>query len=145
MPSRKWLKGFKIRHPSLAVRTPEEVTRAAATVTAINISIWFDKITAYLEKKEILQHLNERPENWLNLDESGVDLNTMPHKIITTTAVPHSYSIAAAAHNERVTITLVASAGGFILSPQMILRSNFARSDDVAWASGGMIKFGDCP
>lgn len=56
------------RHEHLTQRKPENVSRAAATVTKQNIDIWFEKIVIYFERQELLEFLQSHPENVLNLE-----------------------------------------------------------------------------
>lgn len=140
-PTEKWLKGFVKRHPIVSQRTPESVTRAAANVNSLNITIWFEKLTAYLEQKNLLEFLKARPSHWLNLDESGIDLNAMPKKVFTTKRVKHTYRTDTSKHNTRITITMCISADGSILTPQVIFPTRFSRINDAAYAAGGNFWF----
>jgi hypothetical protein len=75
------------------------LTGAAAGVTPENISRWFQDVITYLEEVGDLQHLMENPQNILNLDESGIDVNMMPKKVFTTKNVLHTYLKESAKHH----------------------------------------------
>lgn len=138
-PSEKWLMGLRERHPIISLRKPEGLTSAAANVTSRNISIWFDNLIKYLEEENVLQHLMDRPQNILNLDESGIDLNAMPRKVFTTRNVKHTYLTESAKHRTRISVTMCVAADGSILPTQFIFPNTFSRMLDAAHAAGGKI------
>lgn len=130
------MKGFKSRNPTLSFRKPEGITAAAACVTPQNITIWFENLIAYLEEKNVLHHLLERPQNFINLDETGIDLNAPPKKIFTTKNVHHSYLKESAKHHARITMTMSITADGSILPSQIILPSSYSEIVTFAQTAG---------
>lgn len=107
------------------------MTSASATVTSQNIDFFFKNITDYI-KNNGLEELYGKPEVFLNLDESGFDLNALPSKILTSKNFGHSYSIETANHNQRISITACICADGTYLTPQIIYKSKFSRIEEAA-------------
>ncbi|KAG5673024.1 hypothetical protein PVAND_003102 [Polypedilum vanderplanki] len=79
-PSIKWLNGFLKRHPSVSVRTPENLGKASATVTQDDINRFFSKFYSYMVENGFEDVLS-RPDALFNLDETSFDLNQVPRKV----------------------------------------------------------------
>lgn len=124
------------RNPTLTIRTPELLTKASATVTSEDIDKQFKILTDYIERNG-LQELYDRPDAWYNADESGVDLNAHPSKIVTSKRIRHTFIVEKAGHHQRITITLCVCADGSILPPQVIFKKGFTRLEEAAYACGG--------
>lgn len=130
------------RNPSVTYRKPEAVTKASATVNSLNVSIWFDGIVEYLERKNLLEHFEKHPENKINLDESGVDLNAIPKKVFTLKSLRHTLHTESSKHHCRITITMAISAAGAILPTQIIYKNSYSRMADSANAAIGNLNEG---
>ncbi|KAG5671609.1 hypothetical protein PVAND_001802 [Polypedilum vanderplanki] len=80
-PSIKCLNGFLKRHPSVSVRTPENLGKASATVTQDDINRFFSKFYSYMVENGFEDVLS-RPDALFNLDETSFDLNQVPRKVL---------------------------------------------------------------
>lgn len=136
-PSRKWYEAFLLRHPELTLRKPEPVTSASATVTSKNLDFFFENIVNYIAANK-LEHLYGTPSAFLNLDESGFELNVLPSKVLVSRKAAHSYAVETAKHNDRITVTACICADGTYLTPQIIYKSSFSRMDEAAALARGI-------
>jgi hypothetical protein len=116
------------------------VTSASSTVTSQNLDFFFNNIIEYIEKNN-LHHLYGKPGAFLNLDESGFELNALPSKVLTAKNASHAYAIETAKHNERITVTACICADGSCLTPQVIYKNSFSRIDEAASLARGTCYF----
>lgn len=141
-PSPEWMDRFKKDHAEITSRKPEDVTKSVGYVTKEDLDIWFKKLQDYLKADDVnlFDFFESHPQNILNLDESGFDLNVKPKKVLTLKSIPHTYKKEAAKQHDRVTATVCVSADGFVLPPQIIFKNGFARMGDIAYTFGGKIR-----
>ncbi|KAG5674360.1 hypothetical protein PVAND_004334 [Polypedilum vanderplanki] len=69
------------RNPKITFRKPEPLGKAAAVVCEEDVDRFFYYFRNWLEKNDLL-HLLNRPEAFMNLDETGFDLNAAPNKVL---------------------------------------------------------------
>lgn len=81
IPGRKWLDLFLKRHPDIAKRETEKISKARAHVTEANIRYWFKEISKYCQEENIYAALND-PSRIFNTDETGFLLCTKTGKVI---------------------------------------------------------------
>lgn len=135
-PSNNWLAGMFHRYPTLTLRKPEELSKASANVSSLNLDIWFQNLINYLDRKHLLKQFQDDPGKTTNMDETGVGLNEMPKKIFTSKRVPHTYKVSNAKEKQCITVTIAVAADGHLFSPQIIFRKSFTRLSDCAFAAG---------
>jgi hypothetical protein len=128
-----------VKHtPELTSRKPEAIGKAAANVTPLDLDFWFERYQKGLEEDQILELISNNACRSLNLDESGIDLNTMPRKVVTAKSLKHTYMVNGAKMHERVTITVCVGADGHVFTPQIIFKSAMSRArlSECTFASG---------
>lgn len=71
-PSEKWWRGFKKRHPDIALRRPDQLDRGRAAMGNVNVmKDYFQLLKSTLEVND----LKDKPERLYNCDEAGLSLN----------------------------------------------------------------------
>ena len=71
LPGRKWFDAFLRRHPRIAHKKAEQLSKARAVLTENRIRLWFSDVRIQLaDKIEILQD----PRRVFNMDETVVYL-----------------------------------------------------------------------
>lgn len=81
-PGDGWYKAFLKRHPEVAVRMSEEVTRASAVVSESDIRNWFDSVEKLLDDVNLKQIL-EDSSRIFNGDETGFQLSPKTGKVLS--------------------------------------------------------------
>jgi hypothetical protein len=135
-PTSSWLQGFMKRNPTVAFRTPSAVSRASANVSPAEIVGFIDGVKTYLEKKNLL-HLLDNPSAWGNSDETGIDLNPAPTKVLAAKGGRNVYRVETSKPKARVTVLYTFTAHGKMLTPQMIVNESTNTIADIAFACGG--------
>ena len=86
------MQSFRKRHPNIAVRIPERVSKGRARVTEATIRNWFLKLSNYLD--EIGQSsILEDPNRIFNSDETGVVLCPKARKVISLRGTKNVYEV----------------------------------------------------
>ncbi|KAG5673183.1 hypothetical protein PVAND_003250 [Polypedilum vanderplanki] len=134
-PSKKWFNNFMSRNPKITFRKPEPLGKAAAVVCEEDVDRFFYYFRNWLEKNDLL-HLLNRPEAFMNLDETGFDLNAAPNKVLAKRGAKTVYTVHSAKVHDRITVTFCFNAAGETLRPQIIFKKNFSGLLQVAYASG---------
>jgi len=75
-PGKKWMQLFLKRHPEVAARTVEKITKSRSLVSEMNIRGWLLQIEQYLKQENVLDLL-KNPHRVFNCDESGFMLCTV--------------------------------------------------------------------
>jgi len=81
-PSKKWLKLFMKRHPTVAKRTVEKVTKSRSQVTQTQIEHWFDNVYSFFSENNMTDILDD-PSRIFNTDESGFMLCPQGEKVLS--------------------------------------------------------------
>lgn len=79
--SKGWLHGFLQRHPTISFRTPQTVSKASSKVTEEDIRRYHDGVKIWLEKNNLM-HLTTDPSRWINSDETGMEMNMKPSRVL---------------------------------------------------------------
>lgn len=77
VPTHSWFVRFMARYPELKLRKPEALKRGSATVAGEDLVGW----SAYLKERN-LAHILDEPERILGGDETGVEFNQDPAKVV---------------------------------------------------------------
>ncbi|KAJ8937929.1 hypothetical protein NQ318_005536 [Aromia moschata] len=80
-PGRHWYRAFLKRHPNLAKRTPEAVSKASSNVSEKDIRKWFCNIEQYLKEKQYFD-IHKDPTRVFNGDETCFLLCPKEDKVI---------------------------------------------------------------
>lgn len=113
VPGRKWLHLFLKRHPSIAERTVEKLSRVRANVTESNIRKWFSEVEEYLEAeglKTVLSH----PSRLFNADESAFMLCPKSEKVLGIRGQKNVAEIVSGSDKESLTVLTNVSGDGAI-------------------------------
>ena len=110
---------FKRRNPERAIRTPERVSKAKATVTEEGIRDWFRVMTDELRDINALEILDD-PQRIFNLDESNIQLCPKTGKVVRIKGWRNVYELAPGPEKSTLTFVGTFSASGDIVAPAII-------------------------
>jgi hypothetical protein len=114
-----WYRGFKARHPQLALRKAEPMSAQRINNTTPEvIKDYFEKLAAILIRLEILN----RPMQVFNADESGITCVHKPGKILTKLGKKAVFAKVSGERGTTTTILCAGSASGLVLPPMMIFK-----------------------
>jgi hypothetical protein len=135
-PTSSWLQGFMKRNPTVSFRTPSSLSRASANVSPADIVGFIDGVKKYLEEKNLLHLLND-PSAWGNSDETGIDLNPPPMKVLAAKGGRNVYRVETSKPKSRVTVLYTFTADGKMLTPQLIVNESTSTIADISFTCGG--------
>ena len=116
--SHGWWDRFRLRHPQIAIRKPEKISRARMLATDRGVvNNYFDMLYATLSQNNIL----DRPSHIFNCDESGMPLQTSPKTIVTVKGQKHPYAIVSGTKNQ-ITVMGCVNAAGYAIPPCVIFQ-----------------------
>ncbi|KAF6201574.1 hypothetical protein GE061_003966 [Apolygus lucorum] len=61
---------FPVRHSTLSLRTPQNLTTSRSALQEHQIKGWFSEVNAYIRSKDLLMLLNKAYEDWKSTDEN---------------------------------------------------------------------------
>jgi hypothetical protein len=125
-------------NPRVTFRTPSTVSRASANVSSENIVNFITGVHDYLEESQWL-HLLEDSTAWGNSDETGVELNPVPAKVLAEKSSKNVYRVETAKPKERVSVMYTFIASGEMLTPQLIMKESQNTIIEIAYECGGML------
>ena len=112
-----WWKGFCRRNPSIALRTPAQVSLARAKATDPEVlHHYFD----LLESTMIKYSIPDKPAQIFNMDETGVPLNPDPQKGVYKKGSKNPVAITSG-DKSQFTVASCVSAAGYCIPPMFIL------------------------
>ena len=113
-----WLHLFSSRHSDLSIRVAEGVSANRAN------SLCRDTVTNYFELETILQdnQLFDKPSNIFNVDETGLQLNNRPGKVIAVKGSRAVTSITSGEQGETISILACCNGEGIFLLPYCIFK-----------------------
>nr|XP_018903569.1 PREDICTED: uncharacterized protein LOC109034731 [Bemisia tabaci] len=91
-PGRKWYASFLKRHPILAERTSQNLTRSRANVTKEDLIQWSVKVETYLKRKDLFNILKD-PTRVFNADEFALFLSPKPGCVLAKKGDKNVYSV----------------------------------------------------
>lgn len=118
-PGRKWYTSFLKRHPSLAIREAEGISKGRAVVTEKSIKKWFEELKTYLTEENAL-HILDDPSRIFNGDETSFCMCPKTGKVLAPKGYRNVYSIQRGNEKETVTVLLVFSADGKTVVPMVV-------------------------
>lgn len=74
-----------------------------------------------------------------NADETGIDYNPVPDKVLVKKGSKNVYWVETAKPKERLSIRYTYTASGLMLTPQLILRESISNIVDISYACGGNV------
>lgn len=118
-PGKKWLLLFLQRHPEIASRTPEKLSKVRAVITKQDVTNWFDEVSTYLEKSDFVDILND-PARLFNADETAFMLCPKGEKVLGIKGQRNVYEVHSGSDKESLTVLNNVNAAGTI-APTMIV------------------------
>jgi len=137
LPTKFWVNMFLKRNPRISIRTPESISRAAAMVPASRIERFFETFQRFLEK-ENLAHVLNRPDAFYNIDETNFELNPTLKRVLAKKGAKTVYKVDSAKAKQNITVCYCFGANGSMLKTQVILKEQFSRMEEMAYASGSV-------
>lgn len=125
-----WYQRFMGRHPDLASRVPQPVTRASAVVSETDVRKFHKRIHDWLEEDNLL-HLLNKPDHILNSDEVGFDLNPMPKKVTAERGEKTVSAVESSNPSKKVSAMFTFSADGSSYTPQLIYKSGLRKIHEI--------------
>lgn len=119
-PGFTWFNLFIKRHPEVAKKNTEVISKARAAVTETSIRSWFSGVKSYLLEEECLDILNDG-RRVINCDETGLQLCPKSEKVLGPRKFEIFYKIAKYAEKENITVLCTYSADGNSLPPMIII------------------------
>ena len=114
---RGWFEGFRARHPTLTIRTPQPLSYCRARCANMDtINDFFGKLGAIYGRLNLIS----KPMQVYNADETGVSVVHKPGKVVAELGRHHVYSLTSAERGKTHTILCCISASGSYLPPFMI-------------------------
>ncbi|XP_060560017.1 jerky protein homolog-like [Ruditapes philippinarum] len=116
-PSRKWLRGFKRRHPNLNLRCPDALDRGRACLGNVNtLRDYFELLKETMDANK----RNDKPSQIYNCDEAALYLNkSAGQKVLVPTRTKHTHSLSVAT-NEHISVHCCVNAAGHAIPPMII-------------------------
>ena len=118
-PGNGWYKSFLNRHPELATRTAEFVTKASSNISPNDLKKWFNEIEEYLKEKGYF-HILEDPSRVFNGDETNFYLCPKNSKVLAPRGTSNVYEVENVSSKSNLTVMFTFSATG-ILTPPMVI------------------------
>ena len=144
-PTKAWTEGFMKRNSNISLRIPQAITKSSAVVTEADIRRWFETITSYMTKENLLHLLNDA-SRFINCDETGFELNAEPGKVLAQKGGKNVNHVEAAGPSERISVMYTFGADGYSFSPQIILKNTVSRNKihEMTMQSVGKLKNYNC-
>lgn len=125
---------------ALAIRKPESISRAAATVSELDIRKWFQHIGKYLTDNNLSDILKD-PRRVLNGDETSFLFDPVTKSVIASKGNQNVYLVQQAEAKKNVTVLFTFDADGYMFPPDTILPykrlpTPVVRSFPASWGIG---------
>ena len=117
-PGKKWVQLFLNRHPDIAFRCSEKLSRNRALLTPEILKKWFVDVEKTLQASGTF-HVLQDPSRVFNLDESGFSLCPKGDKVLGIKGQKNVYELADR-DKENVTVLLNVSASGVLAPPMAV-------------------------
>ncbi|CAB3236377.1 unnamed protein product [Arctia plantaginis] len=119
MAGAAWFKSFIERNPELSIRQAEGLSVARAKgLSREKVNNFYDLLIKVLTENDLL----DKPERLYNMDESGIQLNNKPGKVIAKKGAKVVNSVTSAEKGETMTIVGCCNAIGNFLPPVLIIK-----------------------
>lgn len=114
-----WLYSFLERNPELSVRQSEGLSLARAKgMCREEVGSFFDLLQETLEKNDLM----DKPSCIWNMDESGIQLNNKPGKVLASKGSKDVHVLTSAEKGENITVVACNNAVGTFLPPVLIMK-----------------------
>lgn len=120
-PGRTWCTAFLTRHPTLTLRTPQNLTASRAAVTQTRIREWYQEVFSYLQENHLEDVLSE-PKRIFNGDESAFFLNPKGSKVLAKKGDKCIFQQVNCDEKECITVLVTGNAAGDLCPPLLCLK-----------------------
>lgn len=131
-----WIRGFRLRHPDLSLRKPENTSLARAMAFNKPVIAQFFKIL-----QEIVDRYNITPDRMYNVDETGISTVQNPPKIFARKGKKQVGTIAGAERGLHVTGVCCTNAIGNYVPPALIFPRKNWKHELLEGAPNGSVGF----
>jgi len=118
-PGKKWLKLFMNRHPIVAKRTVEKLTKSRSCVTKEHILNWFSNVEEFLSDNNLKDILDD-PCRIFNTDGSGFMMCPKGEKVLSIRGTKNVYEVNGNNEKQQITVLVNVSAAG-VVAPTMVV------------------------
>lgn len=119
MAGADWLKLFLKRNPSLSIRKAEGVSMSRAEgMNKEEVQKYFQLLTKILTENDLL----DKPLNIFNMDESGLQLNNVPGKVVAVKGSKDVHVVTSQERGETITVVACCNAEGNFMPPYCIFK-----------------------
>jgi len=124
IPSKKWWSGFKKRHSRCSLRQPEGTAAVRhQCMEKAKVNKYFAVLKAVLDEC----NLHVKPSSIWNMDETGLQLDNRPPKVIAAKGSKYLHS-RTSGNREMITVIGAVNAAGGAVSPHVIVKGKTRRS-----------------
>lgn len=114
-----WLSSFLVRNPELSIRQSEGVSIARAKgLNKIAVKEYFDLLKNVLEENGLI----DKPGNIFNMDETGLQLNNKPGKVVALKGSKNVTSVTSGEKGETISVLTCVNGEGTFLPPFCIMK-----------------------
>jgi len=118
------------RNWDLSLRQTEGLSVARAQgMYREDVNNYFKILQSILVENDLLN----KPQNIINMDETGFNVNNEPGKVITEKGIKTLHDVTSVERGEHVTIVAACNAEGRFLPPVVILKGKYMKED---WCFG---------
>lgn len=115
----EWFHGFLRRNKDLSIRKSEGLSLARAKgMNRTDVDYFFNLLLEILTTNNLL----DKPGNIFNVDETGIQINNKPGKVLATKGAKDVYSLTTSERGENVSLVSCCSAEGYFLPPVLIFK-----------------------
>ncbi|XP_069357516.1 uncharacterized protein [Maniola hyperantus] len=119
-----WFTGFLNRNPELSQRKSEGLSLARAYgVNRADVQDFFTLLAQIYTENDLSTH----PEKIFNMDETGIQMNNIPSKVIATNGSKDVYTLTSSEKGENVTVIACCNAQGNFLPPVLIYKGTYSK------------------
>ena len=133
-----WLKLFLKRNPTLSIRKAEGVSMSRAEgMNKEEVLKYFELLTKILTENELL----DKPLNIFNMDETGLQLNNVPGKVVALKGSKDVHVVTSQERGETITVVACCNAEGNFMPPYCIFKGvNMQQAWQENMPQGSVIK-----
>ncbi|CAH1956219.1 unnamed protein product [Acanthoscelides obtectus] len=114
-----WFQGFLRRNRELSIRKSEGLSLARATgMNRTDVSNFFTLLRDVIIKNNLLN----KPDKIFNVDETGIQINNKPGKVVATKGTKDVYSLTTSERGENISLVSCCNAEGYFLPPVLIFK-----------------------
>lgn len=123
-----WLYSFLRRQPSISVRTAEGISVNRATgMNRETVKLYFELLEKVLRENGLF----EKSSNVFNMDETGLQLNNKPTKVLAAKGSKNVSSLTSGEKGETISVIACCNAEGMFLPPYSIFKGKNKKEEFV--------------